>query len=171
MLVDGLVEGLTEVGNLLDELDQFLQIQTEEYRRRDGTYGDGGLLLVQQVGLAEIFAVAQQGYPQVLAVRSLADDLSLSACHNEETLLVLALLDEELVDIHLFRLERADQSVQYLVVELREQGDGFQVLCRERGYAVDILDGQSVVLAEFDLRAVYAERAAADLHPGQEFQQ
>ena len=80
-------------------------------------------------------------------MRALADNLSLTAGHDKEALLVLALLHEQFVDIHLLRLERTHQTVQNLVVELREQGDSLQVLCRKRGYAVDVLDGQTVVLA------------------------
>ena len=64
-------------------------------------------------------------------MRPLTDDLSLTAGYNEETLLVFSLLHEEFIDIHLLSLERADQTVQNLVVELREQGDSFQVLRRK----------------------------------------
>jgi len=160
LLIDGLVESLAEVGHLLDELNQFLQFQAKKYGRCDGTDADGRLLFVQQVCLAEVLAVAQERNPQVFAVRTLADDLSLTAGHNEEALLVLTFLHEQFVDIHLLRLERAHQTVQNLVVELREQRDGLQVLCRKRGHAIHILDGQAVVLAKFHLRAVHAECAA-----------
>ena len=103
-------------------------------------------------------------------MRSLADDLSLTAGHDEEALLVLALLHEEFVNIYLFCLERVHQTVQYLVVELREQRDSLQVLRRKRGLSVDILNRQTVVFTELHLRAIYAERAAADLHPGEQLQ-
>ena len=46
LLINGLVEGLAEVGHLLDELHQFLQLQAEEYGRSDGTYTDGRFLFV-----------------------------------------------------------------------------------------------------------------------------
>ena len=171
LLIDGLVERLAEVGHLLDKLDQLLQLQSEEHRRGDGAHADRRFLLVQQVGLAEVFAVTQQRNPQVLAVRATADDLGLTRGHDEEALLVLALLDEQLVHVHLLRLERVDEAVHYLVVKFREQRDGLQVLRRKRGHAVDVLYRQAVVLTEFHLRAVHAERSAADLHPGQQFQQ
>ena len=99
-------------------------------------------------------------------MRTFADDLSLSAGHDEEALLVLALLHEELIHIDLFGLERTDQTVQYLVVKFGEQGDSLEVLRRKRWYAIDILDGKTVVLTKFNLRTVHAERAAADLYPG-----
>ena len=51
-------------------------------------------------------------------MRPFADDFSLTAGHDKETLLVLALFHEEFINIHLFRLERTYQTVQYLVVEL-----------------------------------------------------
>ena len=74
-------------------------------------------------------------------MRSLADDLSLSAGYDEEALLILAFLHEELIHIDLLGLERAHQAVQNLVVELREQGYSFEVLRCKRRHAVDILDG------------------------------
>ena len=171
LLIDGLVECLAEVGHLLDKLNQFLQLQAEEYGGCDGANADGRLLFVQQVSLAEVLAVAQECNPQVLAMRPLADDLSLTAGYDEEALLVLALLHEQFIHIHLLCLERTHQTIQNLVVELREQGDGLQVLCRKRGLSVDILNGQTVVLAEFHLRAVHAECTTAHLHPGQQLQE
>ena len=99
-------------------------------------------------------------------MRTFADDLSLSAGYDEEALLVLALLHEELIHIDLFGLERTDQTVQYLVVKLREQRNRLEVLRCKRRYTVHILDGQSVVFSQLDLCAVHAERAAADLYPG-----
>ena len=57
LLVDGLVERLTEVGHFLDKLDKFLQLQTKEYGGRDGAYGYCRFLLVEQIGLAKIFTV------------------------------------------------------------------------------------------------------------------
>ena len=80
-------------------------------------------------------------------MRALADDLGLSAGYNEETLLILAFLHEEFIDIDLLGLERTDQTVQYLVVELREERDSLEVLRCKRWYTVHILDGQSVVFA------------------------
>ena len=47
LLINGFFERIAEVGHLLDELDQFLQFQTEEHRRRDGTNRDGRFLLVE----------------------------------------------------------------------------------------------------------------------------
>ena len=38
-------------------------------------------------------------------MRAFADDFSLTTGHNKEALLVLTLLDEEFVNIYLFRLE------------------------------------------------------------------
>ena len=171
LLVDSLGEGLAEVGHLLDERLQFLQFQAQEHGGRDGTHRHGGFGIVEQVGLAEILAVAQQGYAQFLAVGSLADDLGLTVGHDEELLLVLAFLYEELAYFHFLRLERAGQAVHYLVVELREQRDGLQALGRERGNTVEILNRQPLALAELYLCAVHTERAAADLHPRQQFQQ
>ena len=40
LLIDSLIKGLAEVGHLLDELDQFFQLQTEEHGRCDGTNAD-----------------------------------------------------------------------------------------------------------------------------------
>ena len=59
---------------------------------------------------------------------SATDDLSLTAGHDEEALLILALLHEELVHIDLLRLEGTDQTLHDFVVELGEQWDGLQVL-------------------------------------------
>ena len=159
LLIDSLIKGLAEVGHLLDELDQFFQLQTKEHGGCDGTNADGRFLFVQQVSLAEVLTVAQECNPQLLAVRALADDFGLTAGHDEEALLVLSFFHKQFVNIHFLRLERVYQSCQNLVVELREQGDSLQVLCRKRGYAIDVLDGQTVVLAKLYLRAVYTECA------------
>ena len=118
LLVNGLVEGLTEVGYLLDKLFQFLQLQTEEHRRCHGTDTDRRLCIVQQVGLAKEFAVTQQGNTQFLTVRSLADDLSLSAGYDEELLLVFTFFHKEFAQFHLNGLEATCQTVHNLVVEL-----------------------------------------------------
>ena len=104
-------------------------------------------------------------------MRSLADDLSLSAGYDEEALLILAFLHEQLINFHLLCLERAYQTIQDLIVELREQGDRLQVLGCKRGHAIHILDGKAVVLSEFYLRAVYTEGAAADLYPGKQLEE
>ena len=63
LFVNGLIERLAEVGNLLDELDEFLQFQTEEYGGGDGAHGNCRFLLVEKIGFTEVFAVAQESYP------------------------------------------------------------------------------------------------------------
>ena len=54
-------------------------------------------------------------------MRALADNLSLTACHDEETLLILTFLYKELVNINLLSLERANKTVENLIVEFREK--------------------------------------------------
>jgi hypothetical protein len=51
----------------------------------------------------------------------LADNLSLTAGYDEETLFILAFLNKQFVDIYLLGFERTSQSVQYLVIKLRKQ--------------------------------------------------
>ena len=63
LLVNRLVEDLAEIRHLFDELDEFLQFQTEEHGRCDGTDAHRRFLLVQQVGLAKVLTVAQECYP------------------------------------------------------------------------------------------------------------
>ena len=58
LLVYSLLKGLAEVGHLLDNLKQLLQLQSEEYGRGDGTDRDGRLLFVQHVSLTKILTIA-----------------------------------------------------------------------------------------------------------------
>ena len=62
-------------------------------------------------------------------MRALADNLSLTACHDEETLLILTFLNEELINIYFLSLERANQTVENLIVELREERYSLEILC------------------------------------------
>ena len=47
LLIDGLVECLAEVGHLLDELDEFFELQPKEYGGSDGADADGRFLFIQ----------------------------------------------------------------------------------------------------------------------------
>ena len=64
-------------------------------------------------------------------MRALANHLSLSAGNNEETLFVFALLYKKFVDIDLLSLKRVDQTIDYLIIKLRKQRNGFQCLSGE----------------------------------------
>ena len=51
-------------------------------------------------------------------MRTAVDDLHLTTGHDEEFLLVFALLHEELAQSYLLCLERTGQAVHYLVLKL-----------------------------------------------------
>ena len=128
LLVDSLIEGLAEVRYFFDEFLQFLQLQAEEDGRCDSAYAHGRLCIVQQVCFTEIFSVAQQCNTQFFSVGTFADDLCLTAGHDEEFLLVFAFLNKQLANLHLFCLERTCQTGHNLVFKVGEQGDGLQTL-------------------------------------------
>ena len=93
-------------------------------------------------------------------MRALADYLSLTAGHDEETLFVLAFLHEEFAVFHLLRLETLSQTVHNLIVELREQRDGFQAFGRKRRDTIQVLDRETFALFQFHFGAVHAEGSA-----------
>lgn len=110
LLIDSLVELGTEVGHLTDKFLQILQLQREEDGRSDGTHTDRRSSIVQQICLTKVFAVAQKSDAEFFSMRTFVDDFCLTACHDEEFLLVLAFLDEEVAQGNLYRLKAAGKG-------------------------------------------------------------
>ena len=171
LLVYGFLERLAEVGYLFDKCLQFLTFQCEEYARRDGTHRYRCRSIVEQVGLAEELALAEQCDAQFLAVQTAADDLSLSAGYDEELERVFLGFDEILAQLYLFGDEAACQSRHHLLAEVGEERDALQALGAEARFAVEVFHGHALAFLQFHLRAVHAVGATAHLHPRQQLEQ
>ena len=100
-----------------------------------------------------------------------ADNLSLSVSHNEELLLVLALRDEVLATSHLYRHEIASQTSHNLLLDVLEERNGTEILRRETGHAIEVLNLDAFSLFQFHLRAVHTIGATFHLLPGKEFEE
>ena len=171
VLVHSFVELFTEVGNLLDERFQYRSLQCQEYGVGDRTHADCRVGGAQQVGLAKVFATAKKCDAQFFAMRTCADDLSLTVCHDEELLLVLALRHEVLATSHFHGHEVASQACHNLLLDVLEERDGTQVLGCEAGHAVEILNLDAFSLLQFHLRAVHAIGATFHLRPRKELEE
>ena len=100
-----------------------------------------------------------------------ADDFSLSICHDKELLFVLALGDEILATCHFYRHKVASQTCHNLLLDVLEEWNGTEVLCREAWHAVEILNLNTFSLLQFHLCAVHTIGATFHLRPRKELEE
>ena len=171
VFLNGIAKLLAELRVIFDNLFEHRGVELQEYRVSHGTYRDGRVSSAEQVGLAKILAVTQQGYAQFLAVSASRDNLSLTVGNDEEFLLILALSNEILASRHLNRLEVLGKTSHYVLVNMLEHRNGTQILGCETWFAFEILYLDAVSLFQFHLSAVNAIGATFYLSPRQELKQ
>ena len=145
--------------------------QRQQDAGRDRADGDVGRLVGDEVGLAEEFALGQQGNPQVAAVDALAQDFDLSLGDDEELAQVLS-LDEQLVaQGDVFGFEAAGHAGDDRLGQLGKERHAAERFRRERRRLARNVDADAFGLGQLDLGPVDAVGSTVNLHPRQEAQE
>ena len=171
MLINCLLELLTEIRNFLGEFLQFFAAKREEHSRCDGADTNRRRRVAQQVGFTEIFACIEKGNAEFLAVQSFLDDFGLSIGNDEEQLTVFALTDEVVAKCYFLGHKATCQSGDNGFVDVGEERNAAQALGTERRHAFEIADADALRLAQFYFCAVHTIGSAFHLHPWQELEE